>query len=210
MSPFTTFPLFKFKIISFSFETLVTISSFPLIVNIGLSLIFFSNLFVPSESPIFLSFTAAIASSNVFLPVPPTSLFSTEISPLSDNLNELPRTFCVLLAKVLNTLFVAYNCEPFIASVELSDIAPGATLTNVLSLSLSPILTTPTDFPANSPYFIPLILTAASVVASLVTAPLPKATELALFTFTLFPMPIEFAIFCAILPSFPISIELFA
>ena len=77
--------------------------------------------------------------------------------------------FAVLFAKLPMTFCVIYNCEPLIASVEVAEILPAATLMILRSSPSAPTLTkrpVSFTFPTKSPYLI--LLTVAFVTFAMV------------------------------------------
>ncbi|MNN04465.1 hypothetical protein D3C81_1171910 [compost metagenome] len=75
--------------------------------------------------------------------------------------------------------FVAYSCEPLIASVLSALIRPAATLVTVRSASLSPTLTVLVGLAPANWYVWPPTVPLAVTTAAAVTEPAPSATLLA-------------------------------
>ena len=79
----------------------------------------------------------------------------------------LPNPFAVVFAKLLNTPVTVYNCEPLIASVEVAEILPAATLMILRSSPFAPTLTkrpVSLTLPAKVPYVIPLTVALVTFV----------------------------------------------
>src|SRR5690348_10237887 len=103
----------------------------------------------------------------------------------------LPMLVVLVLTCVPSSLtawLVAYNCEPFTASVLVADSCPAATLVIWRSLPALPTLTTLSGLPPAKVYALPLIVAPVVGFAAAVVLPEPSATSPVLFATALKPI----------------------